>query len=173
MRRLQGAYINEIAARVQAEAESDGVDLTALAHQDQGLNDDGEPLGEADTEVREEFRKRAVPMMFDEIQKSMKNFRVNFDVWFHENSLYSDGEVDQAIADLRARGDIYEKDGATWFESTKHGDDKDRVIIKSDGNYAYFAADIAYYRNKRHRDVNPADIAIYMLAPTTTATSAA
>ena len=159
----KGAYINEIAARVQAEAESDGVDLTALAHQDQGLNDDGEPLGEADTEVREEFRKRAVPMMFDEIQKSMKNFRVNFDVWFHENSLYSDGEVDQAIADLRARGDIFEKDGATWFESTKHGDDKDRVIIKSDGNYAYFAADIAYYRNKRHRETNPADVAIYML----------
>ena len=85
----------------------------------------------------------------------MKNFRVNFDVWFHENSLYSDGEVDKAIADLRARGDIYEKDGATWFESTKHGDDKDRVIIKSDGNYAYFAADIAYYRNKRHRDDEP------------------
>ena len=107
--------------------------------------------------------KRAVPMMFDEIQRSMKNFRVNFDVWFHENSLYSDGEVDQAIADLRARGDIYEKDGATWFESTKHGDDKDRVIIKSDGNYAYFAADIAYYRNKRHRETNPADVAIYML----------
>ena len=159
----KGAYINEIAARVQAEAESDGVDLTALAHQDQGLNDDGEPLGEADTEVREEFRKRAVPMMFDEIQKSMKNFRVNFDVWFHENSLYSDGEVDKAIADLRARGDIFEKDGATWFESTKHGDDKDRVIIKSDGNYAYFAADIAYYRNKRHRETNPADVAIYML----------
>ena len=99
----------------------------------------------------------------DEIQRSMKNFRVNFDVWFHENSLYSDGEVDQAIADLRARGDIYEKDGATWFESTKHGDDKDRVIIKSDGNYAYFAADIAYYRNKRHRETNPADVAIYML----------
>ena len=159
----KGAYIDEIAARVQAEAESDGVDLTALAHQDQGLNDDGEPLGEADTEVREEFRKRAVPMMFDEIQKSMKNFRVNFDVWVHENSLYSDGEVDKAIADLRARGDIFEKDGATWFESTKHGDDKDRVIIKSDGNYAYFAADIAYYRNKRHRETNPADVAIYML----------
>ena len=159
----KGAYINEIAARVQAEAESDGVDLTALAHQDQGLNDDGEPLGEGDSEQREEFRKRAVPMMFDEIQRSMKNFRVNFDVWFHENSLYSDGEVDQAIADLRARGDIYEKDGATWFESTKHGDDKDRVIIKSDGNYAYFAADIAYYRNKRHRETNPADVAIYML----------
>ena len=145
----KGAYINEIAARVQAEAESDGVDLTALAHQDQGLNDDGEPLGEADTEVREEFRKRAVPMMFDEIQKSMKDFRVNFDVWFHENSLYADGKVDAAIEELKSRGDIFDKDGATWFESTKHGDDKDRVIIKSNGEFAYFAADIAYYWDKR------------------------
>ena len=154
----KGAYINEIAARVQAEAESDGVDLTALAHQDQGLNDDGEPLGEADTEVREEFRKRAVPMMFDEIQKSMKDFRVNFDVWFHENSLYADGKVDAAIEELKSRGDIFDKDGATWFESTKHGDDKDRVIIKSNGEFAYFAADIAYYWDKRHRAENPADV---------------
>ena len=71
--------------------------------------------------------------------------------------------VERAIADLRERGDIYEKDGATWFASTNHGDDKDRVIVKSDGNYAYFAADIAYYRNKRHRESNPADVAIYML----------
>ena len=86
-----------------------------------------------------------------------------FDVWFHENSLYEDGEVEKAIADLRNAGDIYEKDGATWFESTEHGDDKDRVIIKSDGTYAYFAADIAYYRNKRHRKTDPADVAIYML----------
>ena len=101
--------------------------------------------------------------MFDEIRHSMQEFRVKFDVWFHENSLYEDGEVEKAIDDLRARGDIYEKDGATWFESTKHGDDKDRVIIKSDGNYAYFAADIAYYRNKRHRKGHPADVAIYML----------
>ena len=157
------AYIDEIAKRVIDEAQADGVDILNLPRVDGGVDKDGEPLGEGDSEQREEFRKRAVPMMFDEIQKSMKNFRVNFDVWFHENSLYSDGEVDKAIADLRARGDIFEKDGATWFESTKHGDDKDRVIIKSDGNYAYFAADIAYYRNKRHRDVNPADIAIYML----------
>ena len=159
----KGAYIDEIAKRVIDEANADGVDVLSLPRVDGGVDKDGEPLGEGDSEQREEFRKRAVPMMFDEIQKSMKNFRVNFDVWFHENSLYSDGEVDKAIADLRARGDIFEKDGATWFESTKHGDDKDRVIIKSDGNYAYFAADIAYYRNKRHRETNPADVAIYML----------
>ena len=159
----KGAYIDEIAKRVIDEANADGVDVLSLPRVDGGADQDGNPLGEGDSEQREEFRKRAVPMMFDEIQKSMKNFRVNFDVWFHENSLYSDGEVDKAIADLRARGDIFEKDGATWFASTKHGDDKDRVIIKSDGNYAYFAADIAYYRNKRHRETNPADVAIYML----------
>ena len=125
----KGAYIDEIAKRVIDEANADGVDVLNLPRVDGGVDKDGEPLGEGDSEQREEFRKRAVPMMFDEIQKSMKNFRVNFDVWFHENSLYSDGEVDKAIADLRARGDIFEKDGATWFESTKHGDDKDRVII--------------------------------------------
>lgn len=162
----KGAYIDEIARRVQAEAQVDGVDLTALDHADQGLNADGEPIGESDSALREEFRKRAVPMMFTEIQQSMKDFRVNFDVWFHENSLYTDGEVQRAIEVLRERGDIYEKDGATWFESTKHGDDKDRVILKSNGEYAYFAADIAYYWNKRHRDGKPsapADVAIYML----------
>ena len=159
----KGAYIDEIARRVQDEAAADGVDLLALRHADQGLTDDGEPVGEADSELREEFRKRAVPMMFAEIRTSMKDFRVDFDVWFHENSLYEDGKVEAAIAELRAKGDIYEKDGATWFESTRHGDDKDRVIIKSDGNYAYFAADIAYYWDKRHRVQDPADVAIYML----------
>lgn len=159
----KGAYINEIADAVIKEANADGVDILSLPRVDLGKDEEGLPLGEGDSEQREEFRKRAVPMMFAEIRKSMRDFRVGFDVWFHENSLYEDGEVERAIADLRERGDIFEKDGATWFESTKHGDDKDRVIIKSDGNYAYFAADIAYYRNKRHREQNPADVAIYML----------
>ena len=159
----KGAYINEIADAVIKEAQADGVDILSLPRVDLGKDEEGLPLGEGDSEQREEFRKRAVPMMFAEIRKSMRDFRVGFDVWFHENSLYEDGEVERAIADLRERGDIFEKDGATWFESTKHGDDKDRVIIKSDGNYAYFAADIAYYRNKRHREQNPADVAIYML----------
>ena len=159
----KGKYINEIADRVIAEAEADGVDVLGLPRVDGGLDKDGNPLGEGDSEQREEFRKRAVPMMFDEIQRSMKEFRVRFDVWFHENNLYKDGEVNRAIEELRSRGDIFEKDGATWFESTKHGDDKDRVIIKSNGDFAYFAADIAYYWNKRHRAVDPADVAIYML----------
>ena len=159
----KGSYINEIADRVLAEAKADGVDIMTLPRLDAGLDEDGEPLGEGDSEQREEFRKRAVPMMFAEIQQSMKEFRVDYDVWFHENSLYKDGEVERAFDVLRAQGDIFEKDGATWFASTRHGDDKDRVIIKSDGDYAYFAADIAYYWNKRHRATDPADVAIYML----------
>ena len=159
----KGAYINDIAVRVAKEAERDGLSLTSLQHADQGLDADGKPLGEGDSAIREEFRKRAVPMMFDEIRRSMKDFRVRFDVWFHENSLYETGKVAKAIDELRRRGDIYEKDGATWFASTKHGDDKDRVIIKSNGEFAYFAADIAYYWDKRHRADNPADVAIYML----------
>ncbi|RBP98868.1 arginine--tRNA ligase [Bifidobacterium xylocopae] len=159
----KGAYIDEIARRVIDQAKADGVDILGLPRVDSGSNDEGEPLGEGDSAQREEFRKRAVPMMFAEIQESMKDFRVDFDVWFHENGLYEDGEVDRAFDVLRSKGDLFEKDGATWFASTKHGDDKDRVVIKSDGNYAYFAADIAYYYNKRHRKQDPADVAIYML----------
>ncbi|MFT8356762.1 MAG: arginine--tRNA ligase [Bifidobacterium aquikefiri] len=153
----KGTYISEIAARVIAESHAAGIDALALprVRDDQG--------NEGDSEQREEFRKRAVPMMFAEIQESMKNFRVNFDVWFHENSLYASGAVQQAIDELREQGDIYEKDGATWFTSTKYGDDKDRVIIKSDGHAAYIAGDIAYYLNKRRRPENPCDVAIYML----------
>lgn len=153
----KGAYIDEIAQRVIDEAKAEGVDVLALPRVT------GEDGAEGDSQQREEFRRRAVPMMFAEIQQSMKDFRVNFDVWFHENSLYNNGSVDRAIELLRGKGDIYEKDGATWFASTKYGDDKDRVIIKSDGNYAYFAADIAYYYDKRHRATDPADVAIYML----------
>ena len=153
----KGAYIDEIAQRVIDEAKAEGVDVLALPRVT------GEDGAEGDSQQREEFRRRAVPMMFAEIQQSMKDFRVNFDVWFHENSLYNNGSVDRAIELLRGKGDIYEKDGATWFASTKYGDDKDRVIIKSDGKYAYFAADIAYYYDKRHRNTDPADVAIYML----------
>ncbi|MFD0704204.1 arginine--tRNA ligase [Alloscardovia venturai] len=153
----KGAYINDIATRVVEQGKAEGVDVLSLPRV---KGDDG---AEGDSQQREEFRKRAVPMMFDEIKQSMKDFRVDFDVYFHENSVYESGEVDRAIAELREQGDIFEKDGAVWFKSTKYGDDKDRVIIKSDGNAAYIAGDIAYYLNKRRRKHNPADVAIYML----------
>ncbi|MEK0306095.1 arginine--tRNA ligase [Bifidobacterium favimelis] len=153
----KGAYIDEIAQAVIAQARGEGIDILSLPRV---VDEDG---AEGDSEQREAFRRRAVPMMFAEIQKSMKDFRVDFDVWFHENSLYESGQVARAIDELRAKGDIFEKDGATWFQSTKYGDDKDRVVIKSNGEAAYVAGDIAYYLNKRRRAKDPCDEAIYML----------
>jgi arginyl-tRNA synthetase len=85
---------------------------------------------------------------------------VDFDVYFHENSLYESGAVQKAIDRLRALGHIFEEDGATWLRSSTFGDDRDRVIIKSDGDAAYIAGDLAYYLDKRDRGF---DQCIYML----------
>ncbi len=86
--------------------------------------------------------------MLGDIKKDLEDFGVFFDTWQSERELYEKGEVAQAIDDLREHGHIYEADGATWFQSTAFGDDKDRVIIKKDGEYTYFAPDIAYHRKK-------------------------
>ena len=85
-----------------------------------------------------------------ELKKDLKNFRVNFDVWFSERTLHPD-KVDAAIAELKAKGHIYEKDGALWLASTKFGDDKDRVVVRENGEPTYLAADIAYHKNKFDR----------------------
>src|SRR5690625_5317388 len=89
--------------------------------------------------------------MFEEIKQSLADFGVEFDVYFHEESLHADGAVERSIARLRELGHVYDKDGAVWLRTTEFGDDKDRVIIKSDGEAAYMAGDIAYYLNKRER----------------------
>ncbi len=159
----QGAYIGEIAQKVIDQANAEGVDILSLPRVDGGKDENGRPLGEGDSPQREAFRARAVPMMFAEIQKSMEDFRVHFDVWFHEQSLYDDGEVKRAIDRLRQLGKVYDKDGAVWLRTSDYGDDKDRVIIRSNGQPSYFCSDVAYYWNKRHRANNPADEAIYML----------
>jgi arginyl-tRNA synthetase len=89
--------------------------------------------------------------MLADIKKDLEAFGVRFDVWFSEKSLLADGSVQKSIEDLKARGFAYEKDGALWLRSTAFGDDKDRVIIKQDGEYTYLATDIAYHRNKLAR----------------------
>lgn len=89
--------------------------------------------------------------MLNEIKKDLDDFGVNFDNWISERKLYHTGEVQRAILKLKELGFIYEKDGALWFHSTAFGDDKDRVIVKSDGTYTYFASDIAYHKNKIER----------------------
>ncbi len=113
-----------------------------------------------DAEAAETFRATGVELMFGEIRESLEDFGVHFDVFFHENSLYESGAVQKAIERLRGLGHIYEQDGAIWLRSTTFGDDRDRVVIKSDGEAAYIAGDLAYYLDKRERGF---DRAIYML----------
>ncbi len=87
-------------------------------------------------------------MILSGIKKDLKDFGITFDIWQSERELYEKGDIEKSIEDLKIRGFIYEKDGALWFRSTAFGDDKDRVIIKQDGEYTYFTSDIAYHRKK-------------------------
>lgn len=131
-----GEYITEIADAVVAEALAAG---------------EPDPRTLPDAEAQEAFRARGVERMFGEIKASLHEFGVDFDVYFHEDSLHGSGAVERAVARLREGGHVYEKDGATWLRTTDFGDDKDRVVIKSDGHAAYIAGDIAYYLDKRER----------------------
>ncbi|MCT2045927.1 arginine--tRNA ligase [Corynebacterium sanguinis] len=135
-----GAYISEIAAGVVDKHEG--------------------ALEGTDAEVQETFRAAGVDMMFAHIKRSLADFGVEFDVYFHENSLFESGAVDKAVATLKGNGNLYESDGAWWLRSTDFGDDKDRVVIKSDGDAAYIAGDIAYVADKFDRGHT---LAIYML----------
>lgn len=96
-------------------------------------------------------RTEGVTLMFDEIKASLLHFGVHFDVYFNEKELHERGELDAAMARLREQGHVYEADGAFWVRTTDFGDDKDRVIRKSDGGWTYYAADCAYYLDKRER----------------------
>ncbi|WP_375400109.1 arginine--tRNA ligase [uncultured Amnibacterium sp.] len=127
-----GAYIGDIAARVVA------------AH-------DGSIAALPRTEAQEVVRAIGVDLMFGDIRTALHDFGVDFDVYFHENELYESGAVQHAFDRLRAAGQLYEANGATWLRSTAFGDDRDRVVIKSNGETAYIAGDLAYYLNKRER----------------------
>jgi arginyl-tRNA synthetase len=133
-----GDYIAEIAAKVLA----------------------AEPDALASPERDEIFRRVGVGLMFDEIKADLHAFGTDFDVWFHEQSLHDSGAVEVAVERLKASGNLYFADGAWWLRSTEFGDDKDRPVIKSDGQPAYIAGDIAYLLDKRARGF---DLCIYML----------
>ena len=102
-------------------------------------------------EVSNFFIDYSYEKMLSRIKEDLKHFGITFDTWQSERELYREGDVDRAIKDLSAKCLTYEKDGATWFKSTSFGDDKDRVIIKQDGEYTYFTSDIAYHRKKVER----------------------
>ncbi|MFM7014583.1 MAG: arginine--tRNA ligase [Actinomycetota bacterium] len=127
-----GEYISQIAQEVLAET---AVDILSLP----------------DAEAQEAFRAAGVELMFQQIKISLHEFGVDFDVYFHENSLHESKAVERAIKRLRELGHVFDSEDAVWLRSTDFGDDRDRVIIKSDGKPAYIAGDLAYYLDKRER----------------------
>ncbi len=135
-----GDYIDDIAAAVMAQEPT----ILELPSE----------------QAQERFRELGVALMFDEIKASLHEFGVDFDVYFHENDLHESGAVTKAIERLTELGVMFEADGALWLRSTDYGDDRDRVVIRSDGTPAYISGDLAYYLDKRSRGF---DIAIIML----------
>ncbi|MGQ0632922.1 MAG: arginine--tRNA ligase [Sporichthyaceae bacterium] len=135
-----GEYITDIAAQIAEHAPH-------LA-------------GAEDVVALPEYCERGYRLMLAEITASLERFGVHFDVWFSERVLHSSGRVDAAIETLRAAGHIHDTDGAVWLRTTDFGDDKDRVLVKADGEKTYFAADAAYYLDKRARGF---DTCIFML----------
>jgi arginyl-tRNA synthetase len=107
-----------------------------------------------------EFREQGYALQLADQQRVLDGFRTHFDVWSSERALYYSGAVDRGLARLREQGHMYEQDGAVWLRTTDFGDDKDRVLVKADGELTYFTADTAYYLDKRARGF---DVCIYLL----------
>ena len=136
----QGEYIHDLAQRIVA-------DDPAIVH-----------LPEPERMVA--FREAGYALQLQQQKDVLDNFRTHFDVWYSERSLHETGAVDRGMAKLRAQGHVYESDGAVWLRTTDFDDDKDRVLIKADGELTYFASDTAYYVDKRDRGF---DVCIYLL----------
>jgi arginyl-tRNA synthetase len=160
-------FASSLLAAIKGEdAPEDGyggqyiVDIADQVLQDAMEVGERDPLELPHDEAMEFFRSRGTLLMFSQIKQSLKDFGVEFDVYFHENSLHESGKVDRALKELKASGSLYEAEGAWWLRSSEFGDEKDRVVIKSDGNAAYIAGDIAYIRDKRERG---ADLCIFLL----------
>ncbi|MEW6068514.1 MAG: arginine--tRNA ligase [Nitrospirota bacterium] len=99
-------------------------------------------------EAKDFFIEYSYKEILSGIKNDLRDFGIAFDIWQSERELYESGDVENAIEDLKTKGFIYEKDGAIWFRASAFGDEKDRVIIKQDGEYTYFTSDIAYHRKK-------------------------
>ncbi len=127
-----------------------GKDVIGIAKQmatlygDQYMNDDSE-------ETFRFFKKEGIRLELEKLKRDLDYFRVDFDVWSSEQDLHDQGKVEEALLRLSKLGKTYEKDGAIWFKSTEYGDDKDRVLKKSDGSYTYLVPDIAYHITKFER----------------------
>lgn len=137
----QGEYVREIARRFWEE------ELGRRSATPQEASADVVRTNQVLPRLRD-FATRAIR---EEQEQDLRDFRVAFDCFFEESRLYRENEIPETLAILRERGLVYEREGAVWLRTSEFGDDKDRVLIKSDGAYTYFLPDIAYHRNKRKR----------------------
>ena len=158
-----GNQINNLAYSVEArykqalgmdtEMPEDGYHGKDIIEMGQELADsEGDAYLKLDDETRlKAFRTYGLNKALDKIKVDLADYRVEFDTWFSEMSLYESGVIDRTLDVLRKQDEIYEEDGATWLRTTKYGDDKDRVLIKKDGSYTYLLPDIAYHEDKFNR----------------------
>jgi arginyl-tRNA synthetase len=136
----QGAYVDELAQQIVAA--------------DPGI------VGLPEDERMIAFREAGYALQLQQQKDTLDGFNTHFDVWYSERALHSSGAVDRGFEKLREQGHMYEADGAVWLRTTDFDDDKDRVLVKADGELTYFASDTAYYVDKRNRGF---DVCIYLL----------
>jgi len=169
----QEFYINDRGNQMDlfgasVEAAALGLPIPENGYQGEYIGDLAKTLVAQDKSILElvgaarttEFRERAYKLQLAQQQEVLETFHTHFDVWFSERTLHESGAVEHGMDKLRKQGHVFELEDATWLRTTDYGDDKDRVLIKSDGSYTYFSSDTAYYINKRERG---SDICIYML----------
>jgi arginyl-tRNA synthetase len=148
-----GDYIYEISrsARIKEILGHPGAKVGSVPDEGAATASTSISLKFPNEEVEERVITASIEQMLRDIKKDLEDFGVRFENWFSEKSLLADRSVQKSIEELKERGYAYEKDGALWLKSTVFGDDKDRVVVKKDGEYTYLATDIAYHRNKLAR----------------------
>lgn len=127
-----------------------GADILERAQEFAGLNGDGY-LEKSQEERQKALVDFALPKNIAKMQSDLKKYRIEYDTWFHESVLHNDGEIQDTLKILTEKGMTYELDGALWYKATDFGAEKDEVLVRKNGNPTYFAADIAYHRNKFQR----------------------
>ena len=124
-----------------------GEDIKERAQQFADIHGD-KYMNASEEERRAALVEFALPLNIDKMHENLDKYRIFYDVWFRESSLYNSGELEETLGMLKEKNLTYEKDGAIWYKATEHGGEKDEVLVRANGNPTYFAADIAYHRNK-------------------------
>ena len=152
-------YINDYGGQIERfgasiAARKKGQEVPEDGYAGDYINEIAEKISEVDEDSVGQLANRGMEIMLERIRETLSRFRVGFEVWFAESTLHEKGAVDLGVQQLKKEGLAYEKEGAIWLETTKFGDDKDRVLIRSNGESTYFAADIAYFEIKRLREMD-------------------